>query len=308
MECRYRPCAAARPGCGPPPRADGVQAAAGAGVTVGVLGPVRAWQAGRLLPPGPAQRQLVLAVLALRAGTAVPREELVDTLWEQAPASAVNTVHKHICALRAVLEPARPGRGGRLLATVAGGYELRLAPGAVDALAFTAGTARARRAAAAGDLPAAAAALSAALRRWRGSALAGLDGPRAAAWAQALHEARLAAAEDHARVLLALGRPGQAAGALAGPAAGHRLRESLCQLLMLACYQAGDLPGALAAYHATREALAAELGADPGPALSGLLQQILRRDPCLDARHHGARTLAGDGGQMITQVTWCHHD
>jgi hypothetical protein len=95
----------------------------------------------------------------------------------------------------------------------------------------------------------------------------------------------------------------------AGPAAGHRLRESLCQLLMLACYQAGDLPGALAAYHATRQALAAGLGADPGPALRGLLQQILRRDPGLDpARRHGARPLPGDGGPVITPVSWCHHD
>jgi DNA-binding SARP family transcriptional activator len=282
MGCCHRPRAAARPGCGPPARAGRVQATGGAGVMVGVLGPVRAWQAGRLLPTGPPQRQLVLAVLALRAGTAVPREELVDALWEQAPASAVNTVHKHICALRAVLEPGRPRRGGQLLATVAGGYELRLAPGAVDALAFASDTARARRAAAAGDLPAAAAALSAALGLWRGSALAGLDGPRVPALAQALHEARLAAAEEHARVLLALGRAGQAAAALAGPAAGHRLRESLCELLMLARYQAGDLPGALTAYHDTRQALAAELGTDPGSALSGLLQQILHRDPCLD--------------------------
>lgn len=308
MGCRCRPRTVARPGCGPRARADGVRAAADAGVTVGVLGPVRAWQAGRLLPPGPAQRQLVLAVLALRAGTTVPREELVDALWEQAPISAVNTVYKHICALRSVLEPAGPRRGRQLLATVAGGYELRLAPGAVDALAFARGTARARRAAAAGDLPAVVAALSAALQLWRGSALAGLYGPRVPALAQELHDARLAAAEDHARALLALGRPAQAAGALAGPAAGHRLRESLCQLLMLACYQAGDMPGALAAYHATREALAAELGTDPGPALSGLVQQILRRDPCLDARLHATRTLPGDGGQMITQVTWCHHD
>lgn len=250
---------------------------------MGVLGPVRAWRAGRLLEAGPAQRQLVLAVLALRAGTAVPLGELVDALWEQAPASAVNIVHKHVCALRAVLEPARPRRGGQLLATVAGGYELALAPGQVDALAFAAGTVRARRAVAAGDLPAAAAALSAALGRWRGSALAGLDGPHVPALAQQLHEARLAAAEDRARVLIALGRPGEAAAALAGLAAGHELRESLCQLLMLARYRAGDLPGALAAYHATRQALAAELGADPGPALTGLLEQVLRRDPALDS-------------------------
>jgi DNA-binding SARP family transcriptional activator len=273
---------------------------------VGVLGPVRAWRAGRPLPPGPAQRQLVLAVLALRAGTGVLLGELVDALWEQAPPSAVNTVHKHVAALRQALEPGGP-RGGRLLATVAGGYELRLDGGAVDALAFAAGAARGRRAAVAGDLPAAAAALSAVLGWWRGSALAGLGGPRAAALAQELHEARLAAAEDHARVLLALGRPGQAAGALAGPAAGHQLRESLCQLLMLARYQAGDLPGALAAYHATRHALAAQLGADPGPALAGLLQQVLRRDPALGFPATAGGPCPQDGGQSATGLTWCHH-
>ena len=267
---------------------------------VGVLGPVRAWRAGRLLPAGPAQRQLVLAVLALRAGTAVPREELVDALWEQAPASAVNIVHKHICALRTVLEPGRPRRGGQLLATVAGGYELRLGPGAVDALAFARNTARARRAGAAGDLPAAAAALSAALGLWRGSALAGLGGPRAGPLAQQLNDARLAAAEDHARLLLALGRPGQAAAALAGPAAEHRLRESLCQLLMLARYQAGDLPGALAAYHDTRRALAAELGTDPGPALAGLLGQILHRDPRLEPHPPASGPGQRSGRHTIT--------
>jgi DNA-binding SARP family transcriptional activator len=77
-----------------------------------------------------------------------------------------------------------------------------------------------------------------------------------------------------------LGAPGQAAAVLAGPAGGHRLRESLCQLLNLARYQAGDLPGALAAYHATRRALASGLGADPGPALRGLLQQNAT-PPCI---------------------------
>jgi DNA-binding SARP family transcriptional activator len=285
MECRYR---RRVPGRRAPARAAAAQPAADAGVAgaetvlVGVLGPVQAWRAGRVLPAGPAQRQLVLAILALRAGTAVPRGELVDALWEQAPVSAVNTVHKHICALRAVLEPAHLRRTGKLLASVAGGYELRLDPGSVDALAFTRDADRGRQAAAVGDLPAATAALSAALRRWRGSALAGLDGPRVPPMVQALHEARLTAAEDHARVLLALGRPGQAVAALADLAIGHQLRESLCQLLMLARYQAGDLPGALDAYHRTRHALAAELGTDPGPDLSGLFRQILHRDPGLN--------------------------
>ena len=99
MRCRYLPRAAARPRCTPHGGA-----AAGAGVTVGVLGPT--------------QRQPTLAVRALGAGTEAPGE-LVDARWEQAPASAINTVHKHVRAPRAVLEPGRgvtrppTGRSGR---------------------------------------------------------------------------------------------------------------------------------------------------------------------------------------------------
>ena len=65
--------------------------------------PSRAAAQPRCTPPGGA---------AAGAGAAVPPGELVDARWEHVPASAVNTVHKHARAPRAVLEP---GRGGQLL-------------------------------------------------------------------------------------------------------------------------------------------------------------------------------------------------
>jgi len=43
---------------------------------VALLGPVLAWRGDRELALGPAQRQAVLAMLALRAGRVVSRDEL----------------------------------------------------------------------------------------------------------------------------------------------------------------------------------------------------------------------------------------
>jgi DNA-binding SARP family transcriptional activator len=249
---------------------------------VRLLGPVRAWRGGRLLPPGPPQQQLLLAVLALRAGTAVSREELIDTIWDQAPASAVSTLHKHISILRGALEPGHPPGTAQLLASVAGGYELRLSPQAVDTAIFTHQRTRAQVAQAAGDLPRALHLLTEALGLWHGTALAGLPGQRAQALRQQLEETRLAASEDRAGLLLALGGHAQLASELAGLAASHPLREGLWYQLMLARYRCGHLAGALAAYQAIRRTLADELGTDPGPPLARLHQQILRRDPTLD--------------------------
>jgi hypothetical protein len=117
-----------------------------------LLGPVQAWRGGRALPPGPPQ-QLLLAMLALRAGTAVARDEMVDALRDRAPDSAVSIVHKHICVLRALLEPAHRSGPSQLLASVAGEYELRLEPTAIDAAVFGRYRAQAQRARAVGDLP-----------------------------------------------------------------------------------------------------------------------------------------------------------
>jgi len=89
---------------------------------VALLGPVLAWRGDRELALGPAQRQAVLAMLALRAGRVVSRDDLVDGVWgANPPTSVVNGVHVLIGALRRVLEPGRARRAPAApVASVAG--------------------------------------------------------------------------------------------------------------------------------------------------------------------------------------------
>ena len=68
-----------------------------ANLRVELLGPVRAWRGDRELALGPPRRRAVLAVLALRPGEAVSRDEIIDAVWGDAPpASAANNVHVYI--------------------------------------------------------------------------------------------------------------------------------------------------------------------------------------------------------------------
>jgi DNA-binding SARP family transcriptional activator len=117
---------------------------------------------------------------------------------------------------------------------------------------------------------------------WQGTALCGLAGPWAATAQRALAEERLCTAEEHADVLLALGRHTDAADELASLAAAHPLPEGLWHQLMVARYRSGHPDAALAAYHHARRALTAGLGIEPGPRLGNLYQQILTHDPRLN--------------------------
>jgi DNA-binding SARP family transcriptional activator len=222
-------------------------------------------------------------MLALHAGTVVTRDEIVDALWERAPDSAVNIVHKHICVLRGLLGPGHSPVSGQVLAWVAGGYELRVSPSAVDAAVFERQRAQARRARAAGDLPHAVAQLSNGLALWQSSsALAGLAGPWALAVRRELLEAKLVAAEERADMLLQLGRPAELTSELTGLVGSHPLREGLWHRLMLAYYHSGHLAQAQQAYQTICRVLADELGTEPGPALRRLYQQIILQDLRLD--------------------------
>ncbi|HEY0718988.1 MAG TPA: BTAD domain-containing putative transcriptional regulator [Streptosporangiaceae bacterium] len=257
----------------------------GSRLRVGVLGPVRAWLADRELPPGPPRQQAVLGMLAMRANRVVSRDELVDAVWgQQAPASAEGGVHTYVAGLRRVLEPGRSRRGpSQVLASAAGGYVLRLDAGQVDAIVFERGLSAGRRLRVAGDLNGAITSLQTALAEWHGSAFAGVPGPFAGAERVRLAELRSAAAEEHAEVLLDLGRHEQAVPELASLVAEHPLRESMRGLLMVALYRCGRQAEALQAFHDAREVLSDELGNDPGPELSRIHQQILALDPRLEA-------------------------
>jgi DNA-binding SARP family transcriptional activator len=251
---------------------------------IAVLGPVRAWREEAELDLGASQRRAVLGLLAVRANQVVPRDELIDGLWgEELPARAVNALHVHVSRLRATLEPQRAHRApSRVLLATGAGYQLRLAPGQLDAEAFAQRLAEAREARGKGDPAAAAEGFDAALRLWQGTALAGIPGPCAQIIRAGLGEQRLTAIEERVEVILALGRHAEAAQQLVELVREHPLRERFAGQLMLALYRSGRQAEALNAFAAARRVLVGELGIEPGPQLRTLHARILAADPALD--------------------------
>jgi len=273
---------------------------------VAVLGPVRAWRADAELDLGASQRRAVLGLLAVRANQVVPRDELIDGLWgEELPASAVNALHVHVSRLRATLEPQRAHRApSRVLLATGAGYQLRLAPGLLDAEAFAQRLAQARVACGKGDLAAAAVSFDAALGLWSGAALAGIGGPCAQIVRAGLGEQRLTAIEERLEVILALGRHAEAAQQLVELVREHPLRERFVGQLMLALYRSGRQAEALNAFAAARRVLVGELGIEPGPQLRTLHARVLAADPALDvvAAATTARSAAAPGRPAPAQL------
>ncbi|GGK40046.1 hypothetical protein GCM10008955_37260 [Deinococcus malanensis] len=191
----------------------------------------------------------LLAYLALE-GT-MPRGQIADLLWPETPTSSArnNLVH--------LLRRLREASGADL---VDAGESLTLRPElAVDALeVLTTGKPEAGR-----DL---------------------LDGtdfddlPDVSEWILAQSE-RLAAAkagwyrENIARML-------QEGDATEAAALAERwteldpMSEEACQVLMRACYEQGDRPAALRAYHRYKQGLRHEIGADPSPETQRLAREI----------------------------------
>lgn len=174
-----------------------------------LLGPLRVWRDGVELTLGSARRMAVLGVLALRAGQAVSRDELVSAVWgEDAPASATGNVYTYVSALRQLLEPDRDRwAAGQLLASAGGTYQLNLPRQAIDVFRFEAEREAAQRHRHAGNTAAELAAIESALGRWRGEALAGVPGPFAGSHRLRLAELRLATARRHAALLGEADRP-----------------------------------------------------------------------------------------------------
>jgi len=240
----------------------------------GILGAVEARRAdGSAVALGGPRVRALLALLVLDAGRMVGTERLVDGLYgEHPPAGAVSRLRRAF------------GPDGGLLEFTAAGYRLAVDPETADLHRFTR-LARAGHDALAADPETAAAQLDEALALWRGPALADVsDAPFAPAQAARLADLRLNAQEDRAEARLALGRHHDLVPELRELAAAEPLRERLHGLLIRALHADGRSAEALAAYEALRRTLAAELGADPSPALAALHLAILRA---------GARTSGG---------------
>lgn len=254
------------------------------GVAFGVLGPVRAVDAGGPVPlKGPRQRA-VLARLLIARGRVVPVERLVGDLWAEPSDGAVAAIRTFVADLRRALEPGRrPRQPARILVTAPPGYALRAAPDAVDAWRFEDAVAESGRLLAAGQAGTALDSLTDALALWRGPAYAEFAGE---GWARAeinrLDELRMLAVERRAEALLALGRAAEAATDLRTHTEAHPLREDAWALLALARYRSGRQGEALAALRRARATLVGELGVDPGRRLRQLEADILAQAPHLN--------------------------
>src|ERR687894_2677770 len=96
-----------------------------------VLGPLEARVDGRQVPLGAAKQRAVLAMLALRANTTVPADELMEGLWgEHPPASAPKMVQQYVSQLRRLLGEGDDGEAA--IITRGRGYELRIPPDDID--------------------------------------------------------------------------------------------------------------------------------------------------------------------------------
>ncbi|WP_018656829.1 BTAD domain-containing putative transcriptional regulator [Actinomadura flavalba] len=238
---------------------------------VAILGPVEVTADGRAVAVAGARLRALLTLLALDAGRFVPAADLVDALWGDDP-PAPNALQSLVSRLRAAL-------GRDAVDSRPGAYRLAVPADAVDARVFRAEVARARA------LPDAAArrdVLAAALKLWRGPALAdALGTPAADARAVPLETLRRAATEERADAALAVGEHAALIPELEALVAADPLREPLRALLVRARYAAGDQVAALAEYDAIRALLADELGVDPSPELEAVRLAVLRQDPAL---------------------------
>ncbi|MFE5240065.1 MULTISPECIES: BTAD domain-containing putative transcriptional regulator [unclassified Streptomyces] len=236
-----------------------------------ILGTTRALRAdGSAVALGGARLRALLTVLALRAGRTVPVGMLVDEVWDgDPPADAPG-------ALQALVGRLRRALGRDAVASDENGYRLTADPDGVDLYRFERLAGEGARALAEGDAVKAVTVLDDALALWHGPALADLpDRAVAAARWEAL---RLDARRTRIEAVLAQGHADDALPELAGLCADHPLDEPLQALRIRALRDAGRTAQALAAYDEVRTLLADRLGADPGPALRALHEELLRQD------------------------------
>ncbi|MFD0205058.1 MULTISPECIES: BTAD domain-containing putative transcriptional regulator [Saccharothrix] len=245
-------------------------------IRVELLGTVRAWRNGVEIDLGTARRRAVFALLALRAGQAVSKDELIDGVWgDSPPATAAAGLHTYVSGLRQALEPDRPKRSTGVVLTSAGsGYCLRVPVDGVDVHRFERHRERARELADR-DPGLALAELDQAHALWRGEALSGVSGPFAESQRTRLHELRLATAERRAELALVVGRHEDMIADLAALTREHPVREGLRALLMTALHRAGRQAEALEVYHDARRVLVEELGMEPGAALRQAHRMVL---------------------------------
>ncbi|MEV8099102.1 BTAD domain-containing putative transcriptional regulator [Kitasatospora sp. NPDC085879] len=254
-----------------------------------LLGEFRASRGDAVLPVAGARLQALVVRLALAGGRPVPPGVLVDAIWaEKPPADPAHALQALVSRLRRTL-----GSAG-YVTQATGGYRLHVAASDVDALRFEQLAAVGRDRLRAGDRHAAAAVLGEAVALW--SDHPGTEptavAPVAPAVATGLAHTSVEAVVGLADAEVSLGRADAAAARLTALLADHPVHERAAALLLDALAAQGRRAEALARYEQVREALAAELGTDPGAALRERHARLLRAEQPAPAAGP-SRTAAG---------------
>jgi DNA-binding SARP family transcriptional activator len=256
-----------------------------------VLGPVTASRDGVELDLGQPQARAVAAMLALRAGSIVAVDELVDGVYgSRVPQRARHVIRTYISRLRQIL-------GGEVIVTLAGGegYTIRVPADAVDASRCERLLTQARARVIAGSDAEAAGLFTEALAVLGVEPLLGVPGPAAESARRRLAGLRLTAVEDRAETWLRLGRHAEVAAELPGEAAAHPMNERLQRMLMIARYRCGRQDEAVATYLGLRTVLDDELGMTPSAETEAVYAGILSHDPALTAPEVTASALPHAG-------------
>jgi predicted ATPase/DNA-binding SARP family transcriptional activator len=252
-------------------------------VRIGILGSLVLDTGAGPTQVGGRRLRALLARLVLDAGHTVGTATLVEALWaDEAPADDVKALQSLVSRLRRVL--GAPG----LLTSSPAGYRLAVEPDAVDVVRFERLAREGRRWHERGRPVEAAATLREALDLWRGPALADVrEAPFAAAEAERLERARLAALEDRVEADLAMGADLDLVAELESLTAEQPLRERPHAQLIRALAATGRSAEALAAYQRIRGRLADSFGSDPGPQLQEAHLAVLRGELPRSRRSRG---------------------
>lgn len=241
-----------------------------------VLGPVETLVGGEEVEFQSPRQRAVLAVLLLHANNVVTVDQLIESIWDEAPSTARKQVQACISMLRRAF--ARLGHNA-LIETRATGYSLKVAKQSLDFETFKtlrdcAHTARIHR-----RHDEATSAYLQALQAWQGPALSGLTSRYIQARATWLNEQRWCTYEEYVELQLVMGRHRDLIGELEMALADNPTRERLCGYLMLALYRSGRRADALEAYQASRRILVDTLGIEPAPILRRLHAAVLADEP-----------------------------
>jgi basic membrane lipoprotein Med (substrate-binding protein (PBP1-ABC) superfamily)/DNA-binding SARP family transcriptional activator len=261
-------------------RAERAPGAGGSTVDYAILGSLEVVVDWRALELGPPKQRTLLAVLLLHANQLVTTERLVEFVWGDAPPrTAAHSVQVYVSDLRRRLDDAG---APDVIATRVLGYVLHAADEALDTQRFERLVITGSRLVRAGDADGGAHALEAALRLWRGPALADFAYAEfAQSHIRRLEELRLRAVEELSAARLQLGHAADALSDLSTLLEQHPFRESARELQLHTLYCSGRQADALRTYEAYRRRLADELGVDPSPTLQQLQGRILLQDATL---------------------------